>query len=367
MLEHVLADRGMQGIGVEFRAADDDGPAAASAADRSAIESYQQLADVLQQSHVSARRGREISIDAARGIVERTVARMGTAPSDLLALAVYDDIDRFTVGHSVRVALLALEVARAAGSTEDELLLVGTAGLLHDIGKSQVPQDLLFKQGPLGTEEWGAMSEHPRLGAEILVEQQDVHPSAIGAAFCHHMAPDGGGYPTPVAAFRPSGISRLIRICDVFEALTAVRPYKCDLTPLEAMAIMHRERAGFDPDWLCFFFRTIGIYPIGTRLRLDSGEMALVVAKGPSCDSPVVRLLDEAGVAAGEGARECTIGLPQEGVVRQIAAIVRRHASEDHDDPSPLAIAAPATACLPNAVLGGCPHDEGRGDSSSHR
>lgn len=345
-IDMVLRARGVRGIEVVLGNAASSAPGTGTvpSAERSDISRYQALAGVLQSSHVRAHRGNEIDLDQARGIVERTVAQMGSSPSDLLALAVYDDIDRFTVGHSVRVALLALQVARAAGASERDLLLVGTCGLLHDIGKSQVPQEVLFKQGQLDDGEWAAMAEHPRLGAEILLEQRGIDPAAIGAAYCHHMAPQGHGYPRPPLRFEPSGMSKLVRVCDVFEALTAVRPYKRELTPLEALAIMHREATGFDSGWFRFFVQTIGIYPIGTRVRLTTGERALVVRQGVAIDRPVVRLIESATAddLPTEDARELTIGDSTEGRTHGIAAVIRRH----HDGSDSLVRSATQHACL---------------------
>ena len=349
-LEMVLRARGIRGIGITLgRPAPADGAATPSPiAPQGALAGYQALAGALQDSHVRAFRGNEIELDHTRGIVERAVATMGTAPSDLLALAVYDDIDRFTVGHSVRVALLALQVARAASASEEQLMLVGTAGLLHDIGKSHVPQEVLFKQGKLDSDEWAAMAEHPRLGAAILLEQKDVHPAAIGAAFCHHMTPGCRGYPGPLAEFDPSGISKLVRVCDVFEALTAVRPYKGDLTPLEALAIMHREAAGFDPHWFRFFVQVIGIYPVGTRVRLDSDEKALVVRQGVSIDRPIVRIIADGNLddLPAADATELAIGDSIDGVVRRIDAVVRKRNSAQDEDPTRRALQPIQHACL---------------------
>ena len=323
VVERALEAHGIRRVRVELR----DGTAAeenaADARRDSALRGYQQLAATAQDNQIAAVRGEELEIDATRGIVERAANWLDDAPSDLFELATFDDIDRFTVGHSVRVALLAMHVARAAGASDERLLVIGTAGLLHDIGKSRVPSGVLFKEGRLEPDEWREMAEHPRLGAEILLEQRNVPPAAIGAAFTHHMGPTGGGYPEPVLPFRPSSVSRLIRVCDVFEALTAVRPYKPALTPIEALAIMHRNADDFDADWLRFFVETIGLYPIGSQVWLDTGERATVVAKGPGPDRPTVRLLDppdglEPVVATGVPAAD--------GVVRRVREVVRRNA-----------------------------------------
>lgn len=260
-----------------------------------ALHHYQDLADCLQQNHVRAHRDQELAVDQAAGVVERTVADLDE-PSMLLALATQDDVDRFTVGHSVRVALLALQVARAIGASREQLVQVGSAALLHDIGKSRVPQEVLFKQGRLDADEWAWMAQHPRLGAQILLEQHEtVDRRAIGAAFCHHMRPDGGGYPKAQLPVTPSGSSRLVRVCDVFEALTSVRPYKKALTPVEAYAVMFRNECDFDPHWLRTFVRTLGLFPTGSRVGLADGAEAIVMAQTDCPASPHLQLLTGAG------------------------------------------------------------------------
>lgn len=300
-----LIDRGITGIAVYLRGDGANGSAAATRGSSSAIRDYQELSDLLQDSHVAAHRGEHLALDRTFGLVEQTVSHMDQELSGLLALAMYDDIDSFTVGHSVRVTLLALQVAIAAGADRAELLRVGTAALLHDIGKSRIPQHVLFKQGPLEGEEIEIMRAHARLGGEILLEQKDLDPAAIGAAFCHHMGPGDTGYPRPAVPFEPSGISKLVRVADVFEALTSVRPYKAALTPVHAYAIMHRMQRAFDVRWLKLFTRVIGLFPIGTRVELDDGSQATVVNHGPSPHQPQVRVesgsSEEALVMIGAG------------------------------------------------------------------
>lgn len=267
-----------------------------------ALNSYQNLAEALQQNHRLAQGDHELAVDQAATAVERTVKDFDE-PSMLLSLAMKDDVDRFTVGHSVRVALLALQVARAMGANREQLVHVGGAALMHDIGKSKVPQEILFKQGRLTEEEWQSMAQHPRLGAQILIEQHEsVDPRTIGAAFCHHMGADGGGYPEPLMPTPPSSTSRLIRVCDVFEALTAVRPYKRALNPIEAFAIMFRDEANFDPQWLRRFAKTLGLFPTGTRVQMQDGANALVVKQTADIRRPIVQLITgAAGVELSSG------------------------------------------------------------------
>ncbi len=288
-----------------------------------ALHQYQDLAECVQQNHLLAHRDQELAVDAAAAAVERTMNQF-EEPSLLLSLATQDDVDRFTVGHSVRVALLALQVARALGATREQLVHVGAAALMHDIGKSKVPQEVLFKQGRLTADEWHWMAQHPRLGAQLLMEQhQTVDAHSIGAAFCHHMGPTGIGYPQPVLPIVPSGISRLVRVCDVFEALTSVRPYKRALTPVEAYAVMFRNETDFDPAWLRRFVRTLGLFPTGTRVRLDCGTEGVVLAQTACPERPEVRLLhgpDGADLPAGHP-DHIAVGVPFEGRVPRIASV----------------------------------------------
>jgi HD-GYP domain-containing protein (c-di-GMP phosphodiesterase class II) len=300
-----------------------------------ALQHYQQIAEVLQQNHVAAWRGEDLDVDAAEGIVEQTLRTMQQRPSELLALAQYDDVDRFTVGHSVRVSLLAMHVAAAAGADAEGLLRVGTAALLHDVGKGRVPPEILFKPGRLDDDEWREMAKHPRLGAEILVGQRGLHPTAITASFCHHMAPDGSGYPQPLIAFRPSSVSRLVRVCDTFEALTAIRPYKPSLSPVEAYVIMHRQgMGGLDPGWLAFFVRTIGLYPLGTQVLLDDGSRGVVEADGPGADRPIVRLVAGPQGAALEPDAQTLVTVGSEHEGREVR-VLHGHAAASARDEGP--------------------------------
>lgn len=318
-----------------------------------AMHSYQDLAECLQQNHMRAYRDLELAIDEAAGIVERALSEF-EEPSTLLALATQDDVDRFTVGHSVRVALLALQVARQLGLGREQLVSIGTAALMHDIGKSKVPQEILWKNGHLEADEWRLMAQHPRLGAQLLLEQHaSIDPCAIGAAFCHHMSP-GGGYPLPALPIRPSGVSHLIRVCDVFEALTSVRPYKKALTPVEAYAVMFRHAGDFQPDWLRCFARTIGLFPTGTRIMLDDGADGVVIAQGGDPATPVVRLLSGTGGAAlaADEPDRIVAGQMIEGTLRRIAAVNTHERSVvvPEFDPTVTAMTTPH-ACLSQQLI----------------
>lgn len=329
--EAALAAFGVRHARVSSRTPADPGNRALSLpdADGQDLRHYQDLADALHDNAALAAGDRGLGVAGAQGLIEQTVLRLDQAPSGLLSLATQDNVDRFTVGHSVRVALLALQVARAAGADKQQLVDVGVAALLHDIGKSKVPPEILYKRGKLDEHEWVWMAQHPRLGADILLEQDEVMPSAVGAAFCHHMDGHGGGYPSPLMPVQPSGTSRLIRVCDVFEALTSMRPYKRALTPMEAYAVMRRHACDFDPRWLSMFVRTLGVFPQGSRVRLDDGSMAVVLRQGATPSTPVVRPLTGAGGAdlEADAPDEIAIGAKVRGQTRTVQSVYTRDRS----------------------------------------
>ena len=317
-----------------------------------ALRRYQGLAGALQHNHELALHDHELAVDAAAAAVEDSLRPLDE-PSLLLSLSMQDDVDRFTIGHSVRVALLALQVARGVGARGDQLVRVGAAALMHDIGKSKVPQEVLFKQGRLSHEEWLAMAEHPRLGAEILMQQREqVDPQTIGAAFCHHMSCDGGGYPRTEAPVLPSATSRLIRVCDVFEALTAVRPYKRAMTPIEAFAVMHRQAGAFDRRWLTNAVRILGLVPNGTRVQLTDGSEGVVVRQTEVLMQPQVQLLTGPGGATLPDGHPgvLKIGAEFEGSVPALASVKTSDRELPLPDVDPLDPAASAPtahgACL---------------------
>jgi putative nucleotidyltransferase with HDIG domain len=312
---------------------------------------YQDLAESLYGNHSRALRDESLALDAAAAAVEHVIVRLDHEPSGLLSLAAQDNVDRFTVGHSVRVALLALQVARATGVTRDRLVEIGTAALLHDIGKSKVPQDVLFKQGRLEEEEWRQMALHPQLGAEILLEHGEFDDSAVAAAFCHHMRPDGQGYPRTARSFAPSSLSNLVRVCDVFEALTSVRPYKRALTPIEAFAVMRRNACDYDPRWFNLFVRTIGLFPAGSRILLADQSLALVLGQGKDPSRPIVRLLSgpDGGELPADTPDELAIGDHLDGKPLTIAEILTHDRTVAVPDPE-----TAAESCLDQAAHRAC-------------
>lgn len=255
-----------------------------------AIPAYQGMLEAVECVHGAAHDDREVDAVACRGIAEGLMGSLAERPSDLMHLSRYPDYDSYTLGHSVRVAILAVLVAQDLKYPRELLVEIGTAALLHDAGKGKIPRDILYKRGPLDADEKRVMSTHSVLGAEVLLRSPDASPLSIAAAYGHHLRHDRRGYPAVGRWARTSKITSLIQMCDMFEALTAVRPYKPCLTPQRAYEIILEDPGAFEPAAFAALFRAVGLFPPGTRVLLDSGEEAFVLKAGADARRPLVQV-----------------------------------------------------------------------------
>jgi HD-GYP domain-containing protein (c-di-GMP phosphodiesterase class II) len=256
----------------------------------SILRAYQSLFSAVDTANERARDDRAIDVDAARTVSEQMLRACQGEYMDVMQLVRYPDYDSYTVGHSVRVAMILVLVGQHLGLEPEFLSELGTAGLLHDIGKAKIPEEILYKPSGLDSAERRVIEGHPAAGALILLENPDAGPLAIAAAWGHHLRHDGRGYPTPPPWVARSLVTELLHVSDVFEALTAVRPYKPALTPRRAFEIMVADRGQFDPRVLARFVAAVGLYPPGSRVLLSNGGQGVVVAAGNDMERPSVRL-----------------------------------------------------------------------------
>lgn len=253
---------------------------------------YQALFDVVTRAHGDAAFDRELDIDSARSVSEFMLRYTQSNFADVMQYIHYPDYDSYTIGHSVRVASIAVFMGMKMRWKEEDILALGTAGILHDIGKSKIPTEILYKTERLSQEEYDIIQAHPRVGAELLLAQRNVSPLDVAAAWGHHIRHDGKGYPQkPHWAVR-SPIIALLQICDVFEAMTAIRPYKPAISPHSAFALMTSDKGGFQPGLLGTFISIVGIYPPGTFVKLSDGRVGMVTGVGQLIDRPKVRITE---------------------------------------------------------------------------
>ena len=256
---------------------------------------YQSCMDLLQDVTVSVCHGGRFDFDPVHAQVEAVLRQLSSGGGPLMNLARHELYDAFTFGHSVRVGVLAMTFARSLTTDHDLLVRIGTAALLHDCGKALVPFEILHARRPLDDDERREIGKHSQYGAEILIDHEDVDPMAIAAAFGHHRSSDGGGSPATLHEHRNLLVTEVVKICDVYEALTAARPYKQPMPPIRAYRVMVGMRAHLDRALLGHFIKVIGIHPVGQIVALSTGEAARVVDQTDVLTRPRVQILTDTG------------------------------------------------------------------------
>jgi len=224
----------------------------------------------------------------------------------MLALTLIKNFDEYTYNHSVNVSVLSLAVAEILGLAEPERIDIGVAGLLHDVGKTQLALDLIRKPGTLTVEEFEEIKKHPEEGFAILGKMTHIHESTRSVVREHHMRFDRTGYPRPEPEYRVNPHSFVIAVADCYDALTTMRSYQRARTPQQALEIM-RKLAGksLDPDLVELLERSLGGYPVGTMVRLSTMEVGVVTGTpdGGKGEPRVAILFDRSGnpLAAPQG------------------------------------------------------------------
>ncbi|MFH0944592.1 MAG: HD domain-containing phosphohydrolase, partial [Planctomycetota bacterium] len=223
-------------------------------------------------------------------LVEGVLRTLDQDARAFLNLARYEEYDAFTFGHSIRVCALAVLFARDLSSDDELVRRIGVASVLHDVGKARLPFELLHSKGVFTADERREMQKHTIFGGELLAEMEECDPMAIAVAFGHHRTEDGRGYPQTAVPLPLSAATRIVKICDVYEALTALRPYKPRVSPATAYRTMLEMEGHFEPRLLRRFIKLNGIYPTGSRVVLSSGEVAMVERQTSRPESPVVEV-----------------------------------------------------------------------------
>ena len=252
----------------------------------SADKAKRTVAQLLAQ----ARLGRAVDIARVIPVVEDIAASVDRNPSALISITRMRDKDEYIYVHSVAVCALMVNLAKQLGFAERDVREAGLAGLLLDFGKVVVPETLLRKPGKLSEVEFGLVRQHVERGYQIL--KANGYPDAIAdAALHHHERIDGSGYPHRLKGDEISLLAKMAAVCDVYDAITSRRPYRPAAAPADSLATMFGWDGQFDEKVLAAFVRSLGIYPVGSLVRLKSNRLALVVDQAEN-DSlrPLVRV-----------------------------------------------------------------------------
>ncbi len=227
-----------------------------------------------------ARMGRAIEAEAAAPLVEEISNSVMRNPGALISLARLKTADDYTFMHSVAVCALMIALARQLGLDEQQTREAGMAGLLHDLGKAMIPLEILNKPGKLTDEEFDLVKTHPEEGYKLLLEGSGISEMTKDVCLHHHEKVDGSGYPKGLNGETMSLFAKMGAVCDVYDAVTSNRPYKAGWDPAESIKRMAEWKGHFDPAVFQAFVKSLGIYPIGSLVRLASGKLGVVVEQG---------------------------------------------------------------------------------------
>lgn len=218
-------------------------------------------------------------------MVQGAINLMVKDESILLGLTTIKNYDEYTFNHCVNVAIYSLAMGRRLGLSKKLLSELGITSLLHDIGKAKIPKEIINKPDKLDDEEWKLMREHPMMGVEMMLKIKqlgEMSPKMIIGVFEHHLNCDFTGYPRLIRKKDLTLFGKIIKIADCYDAMTTPRVYRRKtFRPEQALAVMVREKNGFDPILLKLFISIIGIYPIGSLVLLDTNEMGVVYETNP--------------------------------------------------------------------------------------
>ena len=263
---------------------------------------YSQSVAVARDVLTSSRAGRMPSLRRLKRAVQGIVDQILSDETPLMGLTTLRDFDEYTFTHSVNVGIFSVAIGKRLGLTKLQLFDLGLAAFLHDIGKTRLPVELINKREPPTDQEWAMLRAHPWLGVLSLfgVHQTggDLPLRAMRVAYEHHLKVDGTGYPRIIRERAQGLYSRIVAVADGFDAATSQRAYRKDtFHPAEVLRMMREEtRLGLDQVVVKAFINTLGIYPVGTLVVLDSYELAIVHAapRDPELLSrPVVRVVSD--------------------------------------------------------------------------
>ncbi|MFH1571624.1 MAG: HD-GYP domain-containing protein [Gemmatimonadota bacterium] len=271
---------------------------------------------------VSSGKGVDVEkINQASVVITESILRNVDAMVSLTRLKKHDP---YTAMHCMNVCTLVVAVAQADGVEPGQLTRITAAALLHDVGKTRVPLEILNKPGRFEPHELQEMRKHAVYSADIMREDGNFSDDQIAIASQHHEMLDGSGYPYGLKGEEIHAYARMTAVADVYDALTAKRVYKPAMPMHQALMRLHKNRdTEFDAHFVDLFVRTLGVYPVGSLVELNTHEMAVVYEPNPdNSHKPTVGILTLPTQKSRAAPFICNLALRSQAEGREVAKVL---------------------------------------------
>lgn len=233
----------------------------------------------VQQLFHDARMGKAFDANEVDNLVDEINDSISRNSDALISIVRLKNKDNYTYMHSVAVCALMISLSKTLGFDDEFRKKAGMAGLLHDVGKMFIPTEVLNKPGKLTDEEFEIVKNHPMQGWELLNTCSNISSETLDVCLHHHEKYDGSGYPSHLKEDDISIIVKMATVCDIYDAITSDRPYKKGWEPTVSIKNMSQWTGHFDPRIFRAFVSSIGIYPVGSIVKLSNGKVGVVIEK----------------------------------------------------------------------------------------
>ncbi len=263
-----------------------------------ARKEYDQGVGLMRDVETQVKLGKVFEVAPLQSLVSNLLDNLFKDPAAVLGLTAIKSHDDYTLNHSINVCILSLSLGASLGLDSESLKSLGLSALLYDLGKVRIPEDILNKEGPLSSDEWQIVKSHATEGADLLKRIQLVDQMPMVVAYEHHQRHDMQGYPEVAA---PSGqhlFSKVVALCDAYDAMTTRRPFRREIRPDKALAVLMQGRnKAYDPSLTKALVAMLGIYPMGAVVRMSDGSTGVVfrVNRDDLLRPRIKRLVDAQG------------------------------------------------------------------------
>lgn len=249
------------------------------------------IKNVLEELRFDNQLNNELAKEAVFDCVNKVLDNSDT----MLLLTQLKNMDEYSSQHSLNVCVLSVLLGKHLKFSIEKLNKLGLCGLLHDMGKSKIPLDILNKAEKLSGKELAIMNNHALLGRDILLNAKNIDPEATEVAYAHHERLDGSGYPRGLGRDEITPFTKIVSLVDTYDAITSDRIYQKGKLHIEALEILiNGRKTHFDENLVIHFIECIGVYPVGSSVEMRTGEVVMVIESNPidKTKPKVLMLLD---------------------------------------------------------------------------